>query len=107
MDADAKGHQADRYDLQDRYLEITRHQLPAAAREGNWAVRHDHCFMRIILDHLFEACWYEHLDRRLRAYKQLNQQQLQRAVAYGERMLAEGEPLVLEMNARSLMWRNP
>lgn len=95
----------DRYDLQARYLELTRVELPAAAVAHGWPIREDHCFMRLILDALFEACWYEHLDRRLRAYKQLDVEQLTRAVELGERMLAEGEPLVSAMNRQSLAWR--
>ena len=96
---------ADRYDLQQRYLDLTRVELPAAARARGWPIRHDHCFMRIILDHLFEDCWYHHLDRRLRAYKQLNQAQLERAVALGEAMLDADDLQVEAMNARSLRWR--
>jgi hypothetical protein len=60
-----------RYELQDRYLELTRAELPAKARLGRWVVTNDHCFMRILLDQLFQGCWYDHLDRRLVAYKQL------------------------------------
>ncbi|WP_428388249.1 hypothetical protein [Mucisphaera sp.] len=101
-DPDSTG---DRYALQARYLALTRVELPSLAALENWAVREDHCFMRIILDHLFQGCWYEHLDRRLRAYKQLDDAQLRRAVAMGERMLEEGEGLVLRMNTKSLAWR--
>ncbi len=96
---------ADRYDLQQRYLDLTQVELPAAARERRWPIRHDHCFMRIILDHLFEGCWYDHLDRRLVAYKQLNQAQLERAVALGEAMLNADAEAVQAMNVRSLQWR--
>lgn len=96
---------ADRGNLQERCLRMTRDRLPAAARKGWRAIRLDHCFTQIILDRLFEASWHEHLDRRIRAYQQLNGQQLERAVAPGERMLAEGEPRILEMNMRSLRWR--
>ncbi|MEM8781974.1 MAG: hypothetical protein AAGE65_03870 [Planctomycetota bacterium] len=95
----------DRYDLQARYLELTRVELPAAARRDGWPIREDHCFMRIILDALFGGCWYDHLDRRLRAYKQLDETQLRDAVALGEQMLAEGEPKVRALNEQSLCWR--
>ena len=90
----------DRYLLQDRYLDLTRVILPAEARRSNWTLREDHCFMRIILDHLFSDCWYNHLDRRLTAYKQLNTQQLRQAVEMAEQLLNEGEQLVSAMNAR-------
>lgn len=97
---------ADRYDLQGRYLDLTRKELPAAATEaGDWPIRFDHCFMRIVLDHVFEGCWYEHLNRRQRAYKQLDEAQLSAAVGHGEAMLRGGKAVVEEMNRRSLAWR--
>lgn len=96
---------ADRYDLQARYLDLTRVELPAAARKHGWPITEDHCFMRVILDALFEGCWYDHLDRRLRAYKQLDTAQLGRAIALGQRMLDEGEPTVTALNRQSLRWR--
>lgn len=96
----------DRYALQDRYLELARELLPRAARRGEWTVREDHCFMRIMLDHACGGCWYDHLDRRLRAYKQLTGNRLRAAVAAGERMLAEGEPAVVALNRESLRWRS-
>jgi hypothetical protein len=95
----------DRYLLQERYLDLTRVALPAEARRHGWTLRHDHCFMRIILDHLFSDCWYNHLDRRLTAYKQLNVAQLQQAIELAENLLRAGEQLVKAMNARSLRWR--
>ena len=95
----------DRYLLQDRHLDLTRTILPAEARRNGWTLREDHCFMRIILDHLFSDCWYKHLDRRLTAYKQLNVEQLQQAVKSAENLLLDGEPLLKAMNARSLHWR--
>ncbi|MEM7577445.1 MAG: hypothetical protein AAF328_08220 [Planctomycetota bacterium] len=61
--------------------------------------------MRMILDALFEDCWYKYLDRRLRAYKQLDTEQLKRAVALAERLLDEGQPTVTQLNQQSLRWR--
>ncbi|MEM1305845.1 MAG: hypothetical protein AAGG46_13165 [Planctomycetota bacterium] len=95
----------DRYLLQERYLELTRELLPRAAERGAWRVRNDHCFMRVLLDHACGGCWYDHLDRRLKAYKQLNTTQLRAAVTLGEQMLEQGEPLVEQHNRQSLRWR--
>ena len=61
--------------------------------------------MRIALDHVFGGCWYDHLDRRLVAYKQLSAAQLGEAVRLCERMLEEGEPLVWRLQVQSLRWR--
>ncbi|MEM6329974.1 MAG: hypothetical protein AAF790_06985 [Planctomycetota bacterium] len=95
----------DRYLLQERYLELTRELLPREAVRRDWRVRNDHCFMRILLDHACGGCWYDHLDRRLRAYKQLNTARLRTAVRLGEEMLAGGEAVVDRLNRQSLHWR--
>jgi hypothetical protein len=95
----------DRYELQGRYIELTCTILPSIAEERRWVIRDGPDYMRLVLDHLFEDCWYRHLDRRLRACKQLNTRQLTRAVALAEAIAREGEELVLQMNARSLAWR--
>ena len=107
-DLDADG--PDRYDLQARWLTLTREVLPARARAAAdagkvWPVRLDHCFMRIALDQLFQGCWYDHLDRRLRAYKQLDDDQLAQAVALAEQLVEAGSPLVAAWNRQSLSWR--
>ncbi len=97
---------SDRYILQERYIALTRVLLPAEARRQNWTLREDHCFMRIVLDHLFEDCWYRHLDRRLTAYKQLNVEQLTSCIALAEKILQQGEPLLRGLNRQSLRWRS-
>lgn len=98
----------DRYELQARYLDLVRVELPHAARTdrgGRWCVTEDHCFMRIVLDHVCGGCWYDHLDRRLVGYKQLSVQQLARAVELAEAMLEGGPPVAWTMHAQSLRWR--
>ena len=94
-----------RHGLEQRYLELVRRQLPAAAREGRWVLREDHCFGRVLLDDAVGACWYDVLDRRRTAFRQLDDDQLAGAVAMAERLLAEGDPLLRELDARSLAWR--
>lgn len=97
--------QNDRYLLQDRYLELTRELLPREAGRRGWRLREDHCFMRVLLDDLCGDCWYRVLDKRLVAYKQLNNDQLRHVVRLAERILAEGEPLLDGLNRQSLRWR--
>lgn len=94
-----------RYELQDRYMELTRTTLPATARRSSWAITEDHCFMRIILDQLFGDCWYNHLDRRLSAYKQLGNQQLEKCIAMAEQILAGDTTTLEHWNRQSLRWR--
>ncbi|MCU1691393.1 MAG: hypothetical protein JWM64_484 [Frankiales bacterium] len=87
------------------YLRLVKERLPARAREQRWVLRLDHCFGRVLLDHAVGGCWYDALDRRRPAYRQLDDAQLAGAVALGERLLQEGDPLLRELDARSLAWR--
>jgi hypothetical protein len=95
-----------REDLLARYRELVLGELPRRARAGGWVVTDDHCFGRIVLDSVVGGCWYDVLDRRRSpAFAQLDDEQLAAAVALGERILAEGDPLLRELDARSLAWR--
>ena len=95
-----------RAELLARYRELVLGELPQRARAGNWVVREDHCFGRIVLDSTVGGCWYDVLDRRRSpAFAQLDDDQLAAAVALAERILAEGDPLLRELDARSLQWR--
>lgn len=60
--------------------------------------------MRVVLDNLLGRCWYEVLDRRRPAYRQLTDVQLHDAIALARQMLAD--PLEVErLNHRSLQYR--
>lgn len=87
------------------YFRLTREVLPFRAGREGWVVRFDHCFQRIVLDHLFAAPWRDHLSAKTPAYRQLSAEQLQRAVALARRIEAEGDPLLRALNADSLKWR--
>ena len=70
-----------------------------------WALNEDHCFMRVILDQLFQDCWYNHLDCRLTAYKQLNDQQIRGAISLAT-VVERGDFDTLDQwNRESLRWR--
>jgi hypothetical protein len=89
-----------------RYRQLVDDELPRRAREGRWVVTADHCFGRILLDHAVGGRWYDVLDRRRSpASAQLDDDQLAAAVALAERVLAEGDPLLRELDAQSLAWR--
>ena len=95
-----------REELLARYRELVLGELPRRARDGHWVVREDHCFGRIVLDHAVGGRWYDVLDRRRSpAFAQLDDARLADAVALAERVLAEGDPLLRELDARSLAWR--
>ena len=86
------------------YMHLTKEVLPSIARcdQVDWPVREDHCFQRIILDHVCGGVWYEHLDRP--AYKHLTNDQAQRAVELCQG-IAEGRADLRQMNQQSLIWR--
>lgn len=96
----------ERQALEQRYLRLVREQLPAQAARDGWVLRLDHCFGRVLLDDAVQGCWYDALDRRRgAAFRQLDDAQLAGAVALGERLLEEGDPLLRELDGRSLAWR--
>jgi hypothetical protein len=96
----------DRPALLRRYRELVLDELPRRAREGRWVVTQDHCFGRIVLDNTVGGRWYDVLDRRRSpAFAQLDDDRLAAAVALAERIAAEGDPLLRELDARSLAWR--
>jgi hypothetical protein len=95
----------DRARVEAEYLRLVKEQLPAAARQGRWVLRLDHCFGRVLLDDAVGGCWYDALDRRRPAYRQLTDAQLEGAVALGRRLLEEGDPLLRRLDAQSLAWR--
>jgi len=95
-----------RADLLARYRELVLSELPRRARAGHWVVSDDHCFGRIVLDHAVGGRWYDVLDRRRSpAFAQLTDEQLAAAVALAERVLADGDRLLRELDAQSLAWR--
>jgi hypothetical protein len=89
-----------------RYRQLVLRELPRRARAERWVVTADHCFGRIVLDHAVGGRWYDHLDRRRSpAFAQLDDARLAAAVALAERIAAEGDPLLRDLDAVSLAWR--
>ena len=101
----AQGGPGDRVGLEARYTSLVRELLPAAARARGWRLREDHCFGRVLLDDAVGGCWYDVLDRRKAAFRQLTGEQLAGAVSLAERLLVEGESLLADLDDRSLTWR--
>lgn len=89
--------------VQARWLDLTRRVLPALAGDRGWPVSADHCFQRILLDHAFGGCWYDHVAGRP-AYAHAYAAALSQAVALGEAAIA-GTVDMAELNRRSLGWR--
>ena len=86
------------------YMRLTKEVLPSLARsdQTNWPVSEDHCFQRIVLDHVCGGVWYNYLDRP--AYKNLNYEQAKRAVELCQE-IAEGIVDLKQLNQKSLLWR--
>ena len=86
------------------YIHLTKEVLPSMARNGqtDWPVSEDHCFQRIVLDHLCGGVWYEYLGRP--AYKHLTNDQAQRAVKLCEDIV-DGHADLHKLNQQSLIWR--
>ncbi|QKG94202.1 hypothetical protein HPS36_14960 (plasmid) [Halorubrum salinarum] len=91
--------------LRAQYERKVNEELPARAqRSGDWPIRHDHCFGRVVLDNLFGDEWYGHVDGRP-AYRHLSRDELRAAIDIADRMLEAGRPAVVELNRNSLEWR--
>ena len=91
-------------ELVTRYLTLNRDVMPDMARDKalGWPVVNDHCFQRIVLDHVCGGVWYDHLERP--AYKHLSVDQAHAAVRLCEGIIA-GEADLHAMNRQSLIWR--
>jgi hypothetical protein len=92
--------------LRARYLKLINEKLPAQAKQRSFPVRFNHCFARIILDNLFNCCWYEKLDRKEgAAYKQLSPEQLYKAIDIAEAIIDRPDTYIQKLNQKSLHWR--
>lgn len=85
-----------------------RHQanveFPAAAKAGNYPIRLNHCFLRVVYDNLFGQQWQEVLAKGKPAIRQLTEAQLEAALAIGQRVIDDKE-ICVRLNRRSLDWR--
>ena len=92
--------------LRAKYLQLVNRELPAQAKQRQFPVRFNHCFARIILDNLFQRCWYEAIDRQQgAAYKQLSVEQLYQAIDIAEAIIDRPDSYVQQLNQNSLRWR--
>ena len=87
-------------------LDQANERFPAVAKtDPGYPVRFNHCFLRIVYDNLFGAHWQRVLPEGQRpAYRHLSREQLARAVALGEEIIAD-PARCRELNRRSLAWR--
>jgi hypothetical protein len=88
-------------------MDLTANKLPQRASSNNWVIIFDHCFQRVVLDNVFDDCWYNKLDKNSQtpAYKQLDKEQLKQAITIAEDMINNGHSRVKELNNQSLEYR--
>ncbi|MCR9102914.1 MAG: hypothetical protein NXI25_23380 [bacterium] len=91
--------------LEQWYLLLTREKLPQQAQLEQWPIQEDHCLQRVVLDALFQDCWYNHLSRSKPAYRQLDNLQLGQSLQLLSRMEREGKSLAAALNVSSLTFR--
>lgn len=88
------------------YLFLTNEVLPDLGLENGWPVHENHCFQRILLDHLFQDCWYRHIQKGpTPAYRQLNLRQLGHLLRSTHQMCWMTRAEVVQQNQQSLHWR--
>ncbi|HEV2558323.1 MAG TPA: GCN5-related N-acetyltransferase [Microvirga sp.] len=93
----------DHPDLRARWRDLVERRLPEAARaRGDWPVRLDHCFARILLDAACGRPWREAVKPP--AWRTMPAPDLARAVALGEDVLA-GRADLAALNRHSLALR--
>lgn len=96
-------------DLREQWNHLYRNRLPSLAKakdaaQPKWPVQLDHCFARIILDNAVgkDRPWNQVLKSP--AYKHMSQEQLDSAIALGEK-LSNGEADLVALDERSLALR--
>lgn len=96
-------------DLREQWNHLYRTRLPALAKakdaaQPKWPVQLDHCFARIILDNAVgkDRPWNQGLKSP--AYKHMSREQLDSAIALGEK-LSNGEEDLVALDERSLSLR--
>lgn len=93
-------------ELRQRYSHLVMTVLPQVPRQQqSWPICEDHCFVRVILDDVFDDIWYDHVTGRP-AYEHLSASELREAIETAEQLLEEGQPLVDKLNQQSLKYRN-
>lgn len=83
------------------FKNLINNKLPA---KYQIPVKYNHCFNRIILDWLFNDCWYNHLEKNETAISQLNNNQLQEAISRMNEWLRDQDILISD-NLKSLQYR--
>ena len=88
----------------DRLRQLANQEFPAAAKAGRYPIVLNHCFLRVVYDHIFEDKWQRKLTNGKPAIHQLSERQLDRAITVGEAMTKD-KALTEQLNRASLEYR--
>lgn len=86
------------------FLHYAKNVLPsiASTKKNTWPIRHDHCFIRVILDNICNCAWYDSIPSP--AYKNLTDEQACAALNLAKQIANESVSLYA-LNQRSKQWR--
>ena len=97
--------------LRRELLRLANEVFPAVAKTGDYPVRFNHCFLRIVYDNLLGARWQtvlhdpkERAGKGLPAYRRLDAGQLASAIEIGHAIIADPAHC-RRLNDASLRWR--
>lgn len=90
--------------LVDNLGRICDDELPDMAQTGDWPVRFDHCFRRLVYDAACDDEWYDHVDGDS-FVDDAETEQLVRALEHAARLLYDKESYAWQLQEMSLLWR--
>ena len=88
----------------DRLRHLANVAFPAAAKADGYPIVFNHCFLRVVYDHVFQDKWQRKLTNGKPAIHQLTEDQLTKAIETGEAMVKDKE-LTIRLNRESLTFR--
>ena len=91
-------------ELKEELRQLANVTFPEAARRGGYPIVHNHCFLRVVYDNLFQQNWREVLTDKKPVIHQLDETQLRSAVTLGHEITADRERCEI-LNRKSLHWR--
>ena len=94
----------DKEELKDRLRQLANVEFPAAAKAGKYPIIFNHCFLRVVYDHILQDKWQRVLTNGKPAIHQLTREQLIAAISVGERLVEDVEA-TRRLNLESLGYR--
>lgn len=86
-----------------QYNQLINNDLPSLSKREGLVIRHNHCWVRLLLDNTFQTKWDRVLSRP--AYKNLTATHLFLVIKLAE-LIIKYPTLTKDLNNRSLKYRN-